>query len=90
MGFPDIFFAITVFSSLLDIFKIKFENKILKLNGLCARVVQHEFDHIEGILFTDKLSSFKKKILKGKLNNIAKGNIDVDYKMRFPLASKKR
>ncbi|MDB9778623.1 peptide deformylase [Flavobacteriaceae bacterium] len=59
-------------------------------SGLAARVIQHEYDHIEGILFTDKLSPLKKRLIKGKLNNIAKGNIDVDYKMRFPLASKKR
>ena len=59
-------------------------------SGLAARVIQHEYDHIEGVLFTDKLSPLKKKLIKGKLNNIAKGNIDVDYKMRFPLASKKR
>ena len=58
--------------------------------GLAARVIQHEYDHIEGVLFTDKLSPLKKRLIKGKLNNIAKGNIDVDYKMRFPLASKKR
>ncbi|MBT4903770.1 MAG: peptide deformylase [Flavobacteriaceae bacterium] len=58
--------------------------------GLTARVIQHEYDHIEGVLFTDKLSPLKKRLIKGKLNNIAKGNIDVDYKMRFPLASKKR
>ena len=60
------------------------------LTGLAARVVQHEFDHIEGVLFTDKLSPLKKRLIKGKLNNISKGNIDVDYKMSFPLASKKR
>ena len=60
------------------------------LTGLAARVVQHEFDHVEGVLFTDKLSPLKKRLIKGKLNNIAKGNIDVNYKMRFPLASKKR
>ena len=58
--------------------------------GLPARVIQHEYDHIEGILFTDKLTPLKKRLIKGKLNNIAKGNIQVDYKMRFPLASKKR
>ena len=58
--------------------------------GLAARVIQHEYDHIEGVLFTDKLSPLKKRLIKGKLNNIAKGYIDVDYKMRFPLASKKR
>ena len=62
----------------------------LELNGLRARVVQHEFDHIEGILFTDKLSTFKKKLIKGKLNNISKGKTSVDYRMRFPNVSKKR
>lgn len=53
--------------------------------GVAARIIQHEYDHIEGILFTDKLSPFKKRILKGKLTNISKGNIKVEYKMRFPL-----
>lgn len=52
--------------------------------GLVARVIQHEYDHIEGILFTDKLSSLKKRLIKGKLNNISKGNVDADYRMRFP------
>ncbi len=53
-------------------------------SGLVARVIQHEYDHIEGILFTDKLSSFKKQIIKGKLNNISKGKINVRYRMCFP------
>ncbi|MGI9547563.1 MAG: peptide deformylase [Flavobacteriaceae bacterium] len=59
-------------------------------SGLLARVIQHEYDHIEGILFTDKLSSLKRRLLKGKLNNISKGNIEVDYKMRFPAVKKGR
>ncbi|MFV0564328.1 MAG: peptide deformylase [Flavobacteriaceae bacterium] len=59
-------------------------------NGLIARVIQHEYDHIEGVLFTDKLSSLKKRLIKGRLNNIAKGKIKVDYKMRFPEQKKKR
>ena len=67
-----------------------FKEHTEKYSGLAARVIQHEYDHIEGVLFTDKLSPLKKRLIKGKLNNIAKGNIDVDYKMRFPLASKKR
>ena len=67
-----------------------FKEHTEQYTGLAARVIQHEYDHIEGVLFTDKLSPLKKKLIKGKLNNIAKGNIDVDYKMRFPLASKKR
>ena len=58
--------------------------------GLLARVIQHEYDHIEGILFTDKLSSLKRRLLKGKLNNISKGNIVVEYKMRFPAVKKVR
>ena len=58
--------------------------------GLGARVIQHEYDHIEGILFTDKLSSLKKRLIKGKLANISKGKIDVDYRMRFPAVKKGR
>ena len=67
-----------------------FNEHIKEFDGLLARVIQHEYDHIEGILFTDKLSSFKKRLIKSKLQNISKGNIDIDYKMKFPLASKKR
>ena len=59
-------------------------------DGLLARVIQHEYDHIEGILFTDKISSLKKRMLKGKLNGISKGKIDVDYRMRFPNLKKAR
>lgn len=59
-------------------------------DGLIARVIQHEYDHIEGILFTDKLSALKKRLIKSRLVNISKGNIDVDYKMRFPAIKKKR
>lgn len=59
-------------------------------DGLIARVIQHEYDHIEGILFTDKLSPLKKRLIKSKLNNISKGKINVDYRMRFPALKKKR
>lgn len=59
-------------------------------DGLIARVIQHEYDHIEGVLFTDKLSSLKKRLIKGKLNNISKGKIQIDYKMRFPNQKKRR
>jgi peptide deformylase len=53
-------------------------------DGIAARVIQHEFDHVKGILFVDHISEFKKRLLKNKLLNISKGNIDVTYKMRFP------
>lgn len=59
-------------------------------SGLAARVIQHEYDHIEGILFTDKLSSLKKRLIKSKLANISKGKINVEYRMRFPQAKKAR
>jgi len=52
------------------------------LDGLAARVVQHEYDHIEGKLFTDKISAFKRKMIAGKLNNITKGNFSADYKTK--------
>jgi peptide deformylase len=61
-----------------------------EFDGLLARVIQHEYDHIEGILFTDIISNFKKRLIKGKLANISKGKINIDYKMRFPDAKKKR
>ncbi|MEC5156909.1 peptide deformylase [Chryseobacterium sp. MP_3.2] len=54
------------------------------LSDMRARVVQHEYDHIEGILFTDHLSSLKKKLVKGKLIKISQGEVGVNYKMRFP------
>lgn len=53
-------------------------------DGLRARVIQHEYDHIEGILFTDHLTSLKKRLIKGRLNNISKGKVKVDYRMKFP------
>ena len=62
--------------------KFKLHTKIL--DGLAARVVQHEYDHIEGILFTDHLSSLKKRLIKNKLTSISKGLITVDYPMKFP------
>jgi peptide deformylase len=60
------------------------------VDGFPARVIQHEYDHIEGKLFTDKLSLLRKQLIKGKLDNIAKGKISTDYKMRFPKQNKKR
>jgi peptide deformylase len=54
-------------------------------DGMKARIIQHEYDHIEGVLFIDYLSPIKKRLLKGKLTNISKGIVDVDYRMKFPL-----
>ena len=52
-------------------------------DGLIARVIQHEYDHIEGILFTDRISSLKKRLIQKKLQNIMEGKTRPDYKMKF-------
>ena len=74
----------------IEYFDENFERHVETFEGLIARVIQHEYDHIEGILFTDKLSTLKKRLIKGKLANISKGKISVDYRMRFPNQKKKR
>lgn len=52
--------------------------------GYAARIIQHEYDHVDGILFTDHLSPLKKRMLKKKLVNISKGDVEVAYRMKFP------
>lgn len=54
-------------------------------SGYAARIIQHEYDHIEGVLFTDHLSVLKRKLLQKRLTNISKGIVDIDYKMKFPV-----
>lgn len=61
----------------------KFEERLEWFEGLGARVIQHEYDHIEGILFTDHLSLLRKRMLKNKLTAISKGECDANYRMRF-------
>jgi peptide deformylase len=58
-------------------------------SGMAARIIQHEYDHLEGILFTDKLSAFKKQLLKGKLSRISKGDVKHEYRMKFPAAGRR-
>ena len=57
---------------------------IEEYDDIHARVIQHEYDHIDGILFTDYLTPFKKRMLKGKLTNISKGKVDADYRVKAP------
>ncbi|MBD2767138.1 peptide deformylase [Hymenobacter sp. BT664] len=69
------------------------ENRQLReeaFSGMAARIIQHEYDHLEGILFTDKLSAFKKQLLKGKLTRISKGDVKHDYRMKFAGDGKRR
>ncbi len=69
--------------------RVRYMDETLKeyeevFDGMKARIIQHEYDHINGILFTDHLSSFKKRVIKSKLINISKGKVNVDYPMVFP------
>jgi peptide deformylase len=72
-----------------DTITIKYLDKDFKehtktFDGMTARVIQHEYDHIEGILFIDHLKPLKKKLLNKRLRRISEGKIDMKYRMRFP------
>ncbi len=69
---------------LIEYYDENFEKRTETFSDIRARVIQHEYDHIEGILFTDRISSLKKKLVKGKLMKISHGDVAVNYKMRFP------
>lgn len=71
---PDI--LVRYFDENFDYFEEEF-------SGRAARIIQHEYDHIEGKLFIDHISPLKKTLIKGKLNDISKGRVSVDYKMKF-------
>ncbi len=78
-----------------EIIHISYYDENFKLHkeifdGYKARIIQHEYDHIEGILFTDHLSMLKRKLLTKKLSVISKGELVVDYKMKFPSIQKRR
>ena len=66
----------------IEYYDEKFVKHTEKYNGVIARVIQHEYDHIDGKLFTDKISPFKRKMISGKLNDIASGKISADYKTK--------
>ncbi|HET9056802.1 MAG TPA: peptide deformylase [Chitinophagaceae bacterium] len=61
-----------------------FESHTQTFTGITARVILHEYDHIEGKLFIDYMKPLKRKLIKGKLDDISRGKVDVDYKMMFP------
>jgi peptide deformylase len=73
-----------------DVVRIKYfdenfveHNEVYK--GFAGRVIQHEYDHLEGILFTDHLSALRKRLLKSKLNDIAHGKVQPHYKIKIPV-----
>lgn len=68
----------------LDYLDEEFQPHRQTFNGITARIILHEYDHIEGKLFIDYLKPLKRKLLKGKLDDISKGKVSVDYRMNFP------
>lgn len=67
----------------IEYFDENFQLHEASFSGYKARVIQHEYDHIEGILFTDRLNPLRKQLLRKRLKDIANGKVDVDYKMKF-------
>ena len=65
-------------------FDEQFKEHIEEYSGFAARVIQHEYDHINGVLFIDKINPLKKQMIKRKLTDISKGIVKVGYRMRFP------
>lgn len=77
-------------SIVIEYYDEQFNKHTEEYTGFTARVIQHEYDHIQGVLFTDRLNPIKKRFLKNKLDNISKGFVDVKYKMKFPLKANRR
>ncbi len=89
LSIPGIREEITRFDKIkIRFFDEEWVEHIEGYDGIAARIIQHEFDHLEGVLFTDYLNGFKKRLLKGKLNSISRGDIKVDYRMFFPKKKK--
>jgi peptide deformylase len=74
----------------IEYYDEKWELKEETYTGFPARVIQHEYDHLEGILFVERISSLRKTLLRRKLQDIAHGNVDVDYRMIFPNLKKSK
>lgn len=85
LSIPGIREDVTRYEKLtLRYFDEDWNEHIESYDGIAARIIQHEHDHLDGVLFTDYLNGFKRRLLKGKLNSISRGDVKVDYSMRFP------
>ena len=84
LSIPSIREDVSRFSNIRIVYKdSEFNNRDEYYDGTKARIIQHEYDHIEGLLFTDHLSVIKKRLLKSKLNEISRGKVNVSYRMKF-------
>ncbi|MEE4177028.1 MAG: peptide deformylase [Bacteroides sp.] len=73
--------------------RIKYHDENFQLqeeeyDGIGARIIQHEYDHVEGVVMVDRISPLKRRLIRNKLLNISKGNVHPDYPMKFPLKKK--
>ena len=69
----------------IEYYDEQWNKKVETYSGLAARIIQHEYDHIEGVLITDRISPLRKRLIQKRLDDISKGKINVEYKMRFPI-----
>ena len=84
LSIPEIREAVSRMSQIKIEYKDEnFVQHIKTFDGMTARVIQHEYDHIEGVLFVDHLSAFKKRLIKGKLADVKKGKLRANYPMKF-------
>lgn len=68
----------------IEYYDEKWKHHVEEYDGIKARIIQHEYDHLDGILFTDKVAPIRKRFLKNKLSAIKKGKVETSYKMKFP------
>ena len=72
----------------VEYYDAQFKKHTEVIDGLAARIIQHEYDHIDGKLFTDRITAFRRKMIAGKLNDITKGKFSTDYKTKVYQAKK--
>jgi len=85
LSIPDIRANVTRHAELkINYLDRDFKEHTKTFDGMAARIIQHEYDHIEGILFTDRIAPLKRSMLKRRLESISKGRVNVGYKMKFP------
>jgi peptide deformylase len=68
----------------IEYYDVNFNFHKEEFDGVKSRIIQHEYDHLEGILFVDRINPLKKRLVNGKLNAISKGKVDIKYKIKIP------
>jgi peptide deformylase len=69
----------------IEYFDENFNHHAEEYSGIKSRIIQHEYDHLEGIMFVDRINPLKKRLINGKLNSISRGKVDIDYKIKIPI-----